>query len=155
MISKDLIDQARHLAQRATKKPRIADLCRAQSAAYYALFHELCFQCAGSLLGFTAAAQQEPKWVGLYRKLAHGDAKKRCQKRAVITAISPIIVGPATLFAALQEKRHLADYDPAHRPLKGAVLRDIEQAEIAIDQLKALPEAKRREFALFLLYGQE
>lgn len=151
----DLIDQARFLAKRSPRKPRLADLCRAQSAAYYALFHKLCFLCAGSLLGVTSAAQQQKKWVSLYRKLDHRDAKKCCQNLKSIEAISPDLAGPAQLFVALQEKRHSSDYDPAYRPRKSVVLYDIEQAALAIVQIDTLPEVKRREFALFLLYKQE
>lgn len=151
----DLLDQARHLANRARRKPKQADLCRAQSAAYYALFHKFSFLCAGSLLGVTADAKQQRKWVTLYRKLDHRDAKKCCQNVNAVAAISPDLAGPAQLFVALQEKRHSADYDPAYRPQKSVVLYDIERAASAIAQIDALPEAKRREFALFLLYKQE
>src|SRR5260370_10190 len=35
----DLLEQARHLANRERKKPRLASLRRAVSTAYYALFH--------------------------------------------------------------------------------------------------------------------
>ena len=37
----DLLEQARHLAQRESKRPRQASLRRAVSTAYYALFHLL------------------------------------------------------------------------------------------------------------------
>lgn len=155
MNPRKLIEQARHLANRSPKKPRVVDLCRAQSAAYYAVFHRFCFLCAGSLLGATRAARKQKKWIRLYRSLGHADAKKCCQNLKVVEAISPDLSLPAQLFVALQEKRHRADYDPSFRPRKSAVLNDIEQAAEVIATLDAVPEPKRREFALFLLYKQE
>ena len=151
----DLLDQALHLARRARGKPKRADLCRAQSAAYYALFHRLCLLCAGSLLGLTPAARQQPKWVKLYRSLRHENARKCCQSLGAIRSISVDLAGPAQVFVELQDKRHRADYDPSYRPLKSVVLNDIEQAGSAIAQLETLSDLKQREFALFLLYKQE
>jgi hypothetical protein len=93
--------------------------------------------------------------VSLYRKLVHGEAKKCCQNLKAIEAISPALTGPAQQFVLLQEKRHRADYDPAYRPRKSSVLNDIAQAATAIDTIDTLPEAKRREFALYLLFKLE
>src|SRR5579863_4007092 len=42
----DLLEQARHLANREPKRPRQASLRRAVSAAYYALFHLLTTETA-------------------------------------------------------------------------------------------------------------
>ncbi|MGQ0566574.1 MAG: hypothetical protein ACT4OK_16085 [Gemmobacter sp.] len=151
----DLLDQALHLTRRARGKPKRADLCRAQSAAYYALFHRLCILCAGSLLGLTPAARQQPKWVALYRSLRHENARKCCQNSDAIRAINVELAGSARAFLELQDKRHRADYDPSYRPRKSIVLNDIEQATSAISQIDSLPEAKRREFALLLLYKLE
>src|SRR5271155_5126704 len=40
-LAQDLIEQARHLANREPKRPKQASLRRAVSTAYYALFHLL------------------------------------------------------------------------------------------------------------------
>ena len=151
----DLLDQALHLARRARGKPKRADLCRAQSATYYALFHRLCLSGTGSLLGLTAAARQQPKWVTVYRSLRHETARKCCQNFNAIRAISIDLVGPAQVFLELQDNRHRADYDPTYRPRKSIVLNDIEQAASAIAQIDTRSEVKRRELALFLLYKLE
>ena len=42
----DLLEQARHLANREPKRPKQASLRRAVSAAYYALFHLLAAETA-------------------------------------------------------------------------------------------------------------
>ena len=42
----DLLEQARHLANREPKRPKQASLRRAVSAAYYTLFHLLCIETA-------------------------------------------------------------------------------------------------------------
>lgn len=149
-----LLEQARHLATRAPKRPKIADLCRAQSATYYALFHAFCFLCAGSLLGVTPNARQQPKWIRVYRSLDHRATKLNCQNRGLVGSIHANLVGPATLFVTLQETWHKADYDPRHRPSRSEVLNDVEFARIAISDLAVIPEVKRREFAIYLLYKQ-
>ncbi len=40
-LAQDLLEQARHLANREPKRPKQASLRRAVSRAYYALFHLL------------------------------------------------------------------------------------------------------------------
>jgi hypothetical protein len=154
MKARDLLDHAAHLAGRSPKKPKQVDLRRAQSSVYYALFHRLCFLCAASLFGATSAAQQQKKWVRIYRQLGHAEAKKLCQDTKTIEGIHAELVGPADLFVQLQETRHRADYDPAYRPRRSEVLSDILRTRTAVDQIDRLPEVVRREFAIYLLFRQ-
>ncbi len=72
----DLLAQADHLAHVDKKKPKQANLRRAVSAAYYALFHLLidessCFLVAGK--------QREALRHQLARSFDHGHMKKTAQ----------------------------------------------------------------------------
>ena len=55
-------------------KPRQADLKRAISTAYYALFHAMAKDAADMLVG-VGADRPDKAWTQLYRALQHGDAK--------------------------------------------------------------------------------
>jgi hypothetical protein len=49
-LQQDLLEQARHLAQRERKRPRQASLRRSVSSAYYAVFHLLISEAAAILV---------------------------------------------------------------------------------------------------------
>ena len=51
MAPEHLLQMAIGLAEANTGRPRRADLCRAVSTAYYAMFHCLAHTCADSLAG--------------------------------------------------------------------------------------------------------
>ena len=58
-------------------RPRQADLRRAISTAYYALFHTLAGNCANLLVGGRASTRTRQAWRQLYRALDHGQVKRR------------------------------------------------------------------------------
>lgn len=125
----DLLEQATHLATRETKKPKQASLRRADSAAYYALFHLLVADGARRLSP-TIPAGLRPL---IQRAFNHGDMRTVCRgfaegHKAVMKHNAPGNPPPATrnlitlpldpeLFAVvqafvdLQEARHDADYN--------------------------------------------
>ena len=82
MNPEDLIRIARGLAGGAIGgnigRPRQAELRRAVSAAYYALFHALARCCADTLVGATPASRSQTAWTQTYRALEHGYAKNQC-----------------------------------------------------------------------------
>ena len=57
---------------------RQADLRRAVSTAYYALFHGLAETAADRLVGATPPARRYLAWSRVYRDLNHTSAKKAC-----------------------------------------------------------------------------
>ena len=69
---------AGHLGSRVGR-PRQADLRRAVSAAYYALFYALAACAADTLIGPNPANRIEPLWLQTYRTLEHGYARERCR----------------------------------------------------------------------------
>ena len=81
----DLIRIAEHLASGGVGggigRPVQAELRRAVSATYYALFHALARCCANMLVGVaTPASRSQQAWTQVYRALEHGHAKNQCCK---------------------------------------------------------------------------
>ncbi|MEZ5301676.1 MAG: hypothetical protein R3F11_13645 [Verrucomicrobiales bacterium] len=75
-IPKDLLDQARKLANSDPKKPKQANLRRAASSSYYALFH---FLSEESVKIFVGAGQQDRMRRDLARRaVAHTRLKDVC-----------------------------------------------------------------------------
>ena len=70
-MTQELIVTASKLAKPNPMKPRQADLKRAVSTAYYALFHTLAQTCADHLIG-TGLRRNNPAWSQVYRSLEHG-----------------------------------------------------------------------------------
>lgn len=144
-----MIVTARKLANASPKKPRQADLKRAISTAYYALFHAMAKDAADMLVG-VGLDRPDKAWSHTYRALQHGDAKSACE--AVRNLNFPnTIKSCADAFVALQQKRHDADYDPDYRVLSAHARDAIKQAENAIRDLKSAPRRDRRAFAVQIL----
>jgi hypothetical protein len=93
--------------------PTHADLKRAVSTAYYAVFHALCWNAADTLIGRARASRGSPAWRQTYRAMEHGFAKGQCEKRAIISKFPAEIRAFAQAFVILQERRQSADYDPS------------------------------------------
>jgi hypothetical protein len=149
VIPRDLLDQAAHLAKRSPKKPRRTDLSRAVSAAYYAVFHALCYSNANVLAG-TGVDRPSKAWLQAYRAVEHGQAKKRC--KSVADKGFPVQIQDfADAFVALQELRHRADYDPEFALNRSEAMNCIEIARRAVAAIKEAPVTDRRAFALHVL----
>lgn len=144
-----LIDQAATLAKRSPKKPRQADLRRAISACYYAVFHALCRSNADVLVG-TGNNKPKRAWSQAYRAANHGQVKKRC-KSARAKGFPRGLANFADSFTSLQELRHRADYDPDWRFQRSEVENHIAKAKAAIGALRKTPLTDRRAFAVHLL----
>lgn len=148
-MTNDLIRTARILAGASPNKPRQAELKRAISTAYYALFHTLAQDAADRLIG-TGKGRSNEAWAQVYRALQHGLAKEACQRTSNLGFPSPIIEC-ADAFVDLQEARHAADYDPDKRVTRNTAQEKIDLAEIAIRKLRSAPKSDRKAFAVLLL----
>ena len=144
-----LLQIATDLAEINTRRPRRADLCRAVSTAYYALFHCLARTCADSLAGSTGTVGNRPMWRRVYRALEHRQAKTRCEN--VPTGFPEEMREFGQTSADLQSKRHLADYDPDHPVRKSQVIADIDDVRMVIDRILETPASVRRDFAIHVL----
>ena len=137
-----MLQIATDLAEINTRRPRRANLCRAVSTAYYALFHCLARTCADSLAGSTGTVGNRPMWRRVYRALEHRQAKTRCEN--VPTGFPEEMREFGQTFADLQSKRHLADYDPDHPVRKSQAIADIDDVRMVIDRFLETPASARR-----------
>lgn len=147
----DLIDSARFLANAQRGKPSQANLRRAVSTAYYAMFHCLAKSCADLLVGGANAGRSKPAWRQVYRALDHKPCAASC-KYNIIKKFPKPIEDFANTFVTMQEKRHSADYDPFIVVAKSSVLQDIAIVERAIIAFKSAPTKDKRAFCAFVLF---
>jgi uncharacterized protein (UPF0332 family) len=88
-------------------EPRQANLRKACSATYYAIFHTLCESNANMLIGDQGTQRA---WTQVYRALDHRKAKNDCVAKGMIGEFPAEVQDFAAMFATMQEKRHRADY---------------------------------------------
>ena len=152
MNALDLIATARDLVHsRSGGKPRQSNLLRAESTAYYALFHMLARCCADLLIGGKSSSRNTSAWNQVYRALDHGPAKTACENTNKMASFPAEIQDFANMFITMQAKRHKADYDPTERLYKSQVIIDIDLVEQSIDTFKAADIKNKRAFAAHVL----
>lgn len=149
MIHDDLLEIAAQLARLETRRPKQASLRRAVSTAYYALFHALAASCAEQLIGWSKP------WAAfspIYRSLDHAKAKKILQNAAAYGP-NAALIGP--VFIQLQERRHLADYDPEPFALgRSETLELIALAAEAVRAVREMPDEQALLLATHLVGKQ-
>ena len=79
-------------------------------------------------------------------------AKNACKNQNVIAKFPEGIKRFADAFIIMQEKRHLADYNPDSDLCKSEVLQDIIAVETALRRFSNTPALDRRAFAAFVLF---
>ena len=146
MNPSDLIATARGLAE---SDPSQANLRRAVSTAYYAVFHCL----AGTAADVLIIRSRSEAWHQVYRALEHGSAKNACRNKEM-ERFSREIQDFADTFVTLQHVRHQADYafEIEDQYEKQKVLADIDKAENAIDQFEKAKIADRLNFVAHVLF---
>jgi len=162
-LSSDLLEQARHLAARDKKKPKQANLRRAVSTAYYALFHYLGEEAAKGLAGST---DQELRNL-VRRALVHGKMKDFCIKfngnakfavpvlqeldKKLTISTNKEIVKLSKAFCDLQHQRHEADYNLAKFVNRPEALNACDQVKEAIEAWEKLKLSDPKITATFLI----
>jgi len=156
----DLLEQARHLANRERKNPREASLRRAVSTAYYALFHLLVSEAT---LNWKRADQRD----ALARVFEHGKMKSACQKKVndlnayfktkpaagrELTNAEHLHTVSETFIEA-QQKRHAADYDNSRVWTRTAVMAQIESVANAFQSWRAIRNEQAAQAYLVSLFG--
>jgi uncharacterized protein (UPF0332 family) len=140
----DLLRLARELVDRNPGAPIEAELRRAVSTAYYALFHLLVFEAMARCISDPALRAR------VARAFQHGSMKEFCRsyRRPDTNSIGSVV--PAQLrqiafeFIALQDARHQADYDTGVSVTHGQADIDVMRAETAFLDWAAIqshPEA--------------
>ena len=145
-----MIIAARKLANASPGKPRQAELRRAISTAYYALFHAISKDAADLLVG-VGPNRPDDAWTQIYRALQHGEARSACEGVRKL-GFPPAIIACADVFAALQQQRHDADYKPNVRVRRAEALDAINAAEKAMASLKSASRKDRIAFVVQLLH---
>jgi uncharacterized protein (UPF0332 family) len=156
-LPEELLDTARYLLRRNQNRPTQADLRRAVSTAYYAVFHLL----VGDAVGAMTADPAER--VELARAFEHRDMRKACQGVLTPPAPSPlpILLGPsvaaeltavATAFVRLQDERHRADYDLARTFTRQAAREIVGQAAEAFAEWNIVRATSGAQAFLALLF---
>ena len=135
-----------------SRRPRQANLRRAISTAYYAMFHCLAHCCATTLVGGPNADRSEPAWRQVYRALEHGLAGNNCRNKSLLSEFPQEVQDFANAFVSMQAKRHLADYDPFARFAKSEVQREIAAARSMLEAFQSVPVKHRRAFAVYVLF---
>ena len=157
MNPRDFIGIARHLATGGVGgrrgRPRQAELRRAVSAAYYALFHLLAGNAADIIAGARPpkGSSRRRFWSQSYRALEHRYARNQCLNLAVMRGFSPEIQYLGATFADLQSHRQDADYNPEVTFSRAEAVRLIGNAEKAIGGFANVRRRERRDFALHTL----
>lgn len=153
MNPQDLISGARLLAYGNGRRgrPRQADLCRAVSAAYYALFHTLAGCSADLLVGGTRRNRSQLAWEQTYRALEHGHAANQCRNASVMARFPGAVQDFGEWFVVVQSQRHYADYAPITAFTRTDVVHIVGMTENIITQFNAVPTPDRRAFAIYAL----
>lgn len=159
----ELVEVARDLAAAAVGpgQPRAAQLRRAVSTAYYALFHELVTQATTELCGADpgsdAERRQASRWVAHTDLRVLAEATTRTTSGAAARAVAPVLGSLhqdleyiAETFVLLQKERHRADYDHDYEVDRPAAVSLIEDAEDAIARARRLDQGGDRSYRRFL-----
>ena len=136
-------------------RPRQAELRRAVSATYYALFHTLAKNSADLLVGNRSSTGTKQAWKQMYRSLDHRRVKRQCTDRRpkrVLDKFPREVRDFAAQFVTMQRQRHLADYDPLERISRSSVTQFIKETKLAIAEFKKVDRDDRRAFAVFVLF---
>lgn len=145
-LSRQLLDQANHLAQRdARGRPQQANLRRAVSTAYYGVFHLFVDAACREFVG--TMPDDRPLRDAVSRAFEHGGMKSACasfEGGQLPAALQPALRGIpvskdlriiARRFVQLQEERHAADYDPARSFLRHEAVGHVNDASDLLDTL--------------------
>lgn len=156
MNPQDLLRIAEGLARGAIGggrgRPRQAELRRAVSASYYALFHTLALNGANTLVGAARANRSQTEWVQVYRALEHGYARNQCNNRAAMGRFSSEIQEFGALFVRMQQERQAADYDPNASFFRAKTIELVDEAARVITEFDNVDARERRAFAIFVLF---
>jgi hypothetical protein len=170
-----LLDQADLLiAPRGGGAPRQADLRRAISNAYYAVFHALATAAADDFVGRTH--RNTPRYALVYRNVDHRvllqlceavtrgdeDTKPNPRAKAELPAryvpyaprdgFGADLSAVAAAVADLQEKRHSADYDPLFRVSLSDAVAAVSTGRTALTKLRNSGRTRRRAFLALVVF---
>ncbi len=166
----DLLVQATTLTSADQRRPKQANLRRAVSAAYYALFHEVTDQIVGrimtgadarSLVGRRVRRLVEHRNIkdaaGWFAKSSPGGIPAGIKALREAGAVTPTgLVTVCDAFVELHRARFRADYDLSRPFTRLETTRLVTTAEIAVAKLRALGGSADRDIFLYAsLFGKD
>lgn len=131
-------------------RPRMANLRRAISSIYYAMFHCMTSNNADRIVGSSTSDRDRPVWLQIYRALEHRTAKNRC-KDQMVRQFPLGIRDFAEVFETMHELRETADYNPEALFSVDEVWYWSKVVYSVIESFEATPPQHRRAFAAYLL----
>ena len=135
----ELIDTCRKLV---TPPASDADIRRAISTAYYALFHTLAASNADLIADQPLSSRSAHAWDRVYRRLEHGRTRNNLRAdRHLLSQTGDDIV---RTFIEAQGHRLEADYDPNAQLNLSLAINIITQADTAVRHFIQLTEEERR-----------
>ena len=139
----ELIDTCYKLSPQAgNPPPSQADMRRAISTAYYALFHTLAASNAELIAGPPESNMSSYAWERVYRRLDHGRAQNNL--RAAVNLLSQTGENFARTFIDLHDQRQEADYNPNARVTRSDTINIIARAQTAIREFAQITQEERR-----------
>lgn len=149
----DLLKTAECLLVSKSGAPSQANLRRAMSTTYYALFHHLAKAGADLFVGATRGERRSRgAWRQAYRALEHRAAKAACSDEKMIPIFPPELIDYAFVFRSMQENRHNADYDPYYKLTRSQVRIEINNVQRVIAGFDACSNKDRRAFVALVLF---
>jgi hypothetical protein len=159
-----LLDQAdRLIASTGSGARRQADLRRAISNAYYALFHAIVTEAADDFVGSTHRTSN--RYTLVYRSIEHKGLRTLCEhvlKEALPSKYARYapqggfgadLIAFAAAVIELYEKRHLADYDPQFRASTSDAILSVSKSRTALARLRTANRVRRRMFVSLLVFS--
>ncbi len=147
MNPQHLLQSATELATRGVGKPRQADLRRALSTVYYAMFHYLSKTYADAVVGRNTKRNNRA-WYQAYRSLTHSQVAQCCNRTNVMRELPQKIQDFGHSFVKLQMVRINADYNPYFETFRSSVIGYIQLAEDAINDFSSADLRDRKAFAI-------
>lgn len=152
MTADELLDHAQHLLNRSSGRTE-ADLRRAGSAAYYALFHELSRRCANMIMGAAPTGQDLKAWQQSYRCIEHKHIVHQVvKKKRVLTKFGTDLQDFANSMNDLQDIRHTCDYDPHNTPTATDIEKSIKKAQSALNKIRNADQDEAKRLCVFLMF---
>lgn len=176
-LPNDFLDLATTLVELDPRRPRIINLRRAVSAAYYAVFHRLITDAVGSMLGRGPAVlpidERNPRRLRVDHEVSrwfdHGQMKQvsgwfsrpatspSSVKRMLVggdaSFVPPELGRVARYLMELQVARHDADYDPGHALNRTDARKVVRKAHEAFSLCDGLATHSMYRLYLLLLLG--
>jgi hypothetical protein len=158
-----LFDQADQLATPAVNgAPRQANLRRAVSTGYYALFHANLTDVADQFVG--RGQRGTAQYALVYRSVQHRHLTDLCENivkerlpdkfkpYVPLGGFGPDLLAVAQTLADLQEKRESADYDPLYRLTASDASLTLRAGRAALAHWRNVSAGRRRLFILMLTF---